>query len=133
MYRRAETILKERAINTMSNVAELDARLNEMVLAGKAMEAFEEFYAEDVVMQENSEPPIEGKDANRKREMEFFDMVEEFHGAKLLSSAVNGDVTFSEWEWDMTLKGVGRVKLSQVAVRRWRDGKVARERFYYNK
>jgi len=117
----------------MSNVAELDAKLNEMILAGKAMEAFEELYADDVVMQENSEAPTKGKDANRKREMEFFNMIEAFHGAKLLSSAVNGDVTFSEWEWDMTFKGAGRVLNTQVAVRRWRDGQVASERFYYNK
>jgi len=117
----------------MSNVAELDAKLNEMILAGKAMEAFEELYADDVAMQENSEAPTAGKDANRQREMDFFNSLEEFHGAKILSTAVNGDVTFSEWEWDMTLKGMGRVQLSQVAVRRWRDGQVAAERFYYSK
>lgn len=117
----------------MSNVAELDAKLNEMVLTGKAMDAFEELYADDVVMQENSDPPTAGKDANRKREVDFFSSIEEFHGAKLLASAVNEDVTFSEWEWDLTFKGMGRVRMSQVAVRRWRDGQVAGERFYYNK
>ena len=57
---------------TTNNVAELDKALNEAILSGKAMEAFEQYYADDVVMQENSEAPRVGKDANRKAELEFF-------------------------------------------------------------
>jgi len=117
----------------MSNVAELDAQLNEMILAGQAMDAFERFYADDVVMQENQEEPVRGKEANRRREQEFFASVEEFHGAELRASAVNGDVTFSEWMWDVTFKGAGRVQMEQVAVRRWADSRVVSERFYYHK
>jgi len=30
-------------------------------------------------------------------------------------------------------EGAGRIKLEKVAVRTWRDGQVAMERFYYNK
>ncbi len=106
-----------------------------MILSGTAMEAFETFYADDVIMQENSGEPVRGKDANRKREEEFFASIEEFHGAKLLGSGVSGDTGYSEWMWDVTLKGVGRgrVKMEQVAARRWRDDKVVSERFYYNK
>jgi len=52
----------------MSNIAELDKKLNDAILYGKAMEAFEEMYDENVVMQENSEPEFRGKDFNRKRE-----------------------------------------------------------------
>jgi hypothetical protein len=46
---------------------------------------------------------------------------------------VNGNVSFSEWEYDLTFKGGQRIKLSQVAVRRWKNGKIVNERFYYNK
>ena len=45
--------------------------LNDLVIQGKAMEAFEKYYHEDVVMQENDNAPTVGKDANRKREEEF--------------------------------------------------------------
>ncbi len=34
-----------------TTVATLDQALNEAVLSGKAMEAFEQYYADDVVMQ----------------------------------------------------------------------------------
>ena len=61
----------------MSDIATLDQELNQMVLNGKAMEAFEKFYADDVVMQENSNEPCVGKDANRTREEEFFASLEE--------------------------------------------------------
>ncbi len=115
------------------NVQQLDQKLNDAILSGKAMEAYEELYAADVVMQENNQPPTVGKDANRQREIEFFSSIEQFHGAQVLSSAVNGDVAFSEWVMDVTFKGGQRYKLEQAVVRRWKDGQVAQERFYYGK
>jgi hypothetical protein len=115
----------------MSNIAELEKKLNDAVLSGKAMEAFEELYDDNIVMQENLEPEFRGKDLNRKREQDFFASVEAWHDGKVLSSAVHGDVSFSEWEMDISLKGIGRVKMAQVAVRRWKNGKVVHERFYH--
>ena len=120
-----------RKVSAMSTIAELDKKLNDAILSGKAMEAFEELYAEDVVMQENSEPEYRGKDFNRKREIEFFSSVEAWHGGACTASAIHGDVSFSEWTMDITLKGVGRIKMDQVAVRRWKDGKIVHERFYH--
>ncbi len=115
------------------SIEALEQQLNDMILGGKAMEAFEQFYADDVVMRENADEPVRGKDANRKREEEFFSSIEEFHGAQLVGSAVNVDRSYSEWDWDVTLKGVGRIRMNQVAARQWKDGKVVYERFYYNK
>ncbi len=115
------------------SVAELDQAVNDAILQGKAMEAFEQYYAEDVVMQENSDEPRIGKAANRKAEEEFFASVAEFHDGKLVSSAVNGDTTFGEWFMDISFKGGFRAKMAQVAVRQWKDGKIVRERFYYHK
>jgi ketosteroid isomerase-like protein len=121
------------AAATATNVEQLDKQLNDDVLSGKIMDAFEKYYADDVVMQENSEEPRKGKEANRKAEQEFMASVEAFHGASVKASAVNGDVTFSEWEMDITFKGGHRVKMNQVAVRQWKNGKIAHERFFYNK
>ncbi len=114
-------------------IAELDGQLNQQVLQGDILGAFDRFYADDLVMQENSEPPFVGKAENRKREEAFLASVEQFHGAKVLSAAVTGDVSFSEWELDVTFKGGPRTFLSQVAVRRWKNGKIVNERFYYSK
>jgi hypothetical protein len=117
----------------MKATEQLDRELNQLILSGKAMEGFERFYHDNVRMQENTDPPTVGKDANRKREEEFFSSVEEFHEAELRSTAVDGQTSLSEWLLDVTLKDAGRVRLEQVAVRQWQDGKVVDERFYYNK
>ncbi|HEY1214649.1 MAG TPA: SnoaL-like domain-containing protein [Bryobacteraceae bacterium] len=111
----------------------LDAELNQSILSGNIMEAFEKFYADDIVMQENSEAPRIGKEINRKAELDFLSSVQEFHGANLLGSAVNGDRSYSEWEIDATYKNGQRHKLAQVAVRQWKNGQVVHERFYYSK
>ena len=115
------------------STAQRDQHLNELILSGKAMEGFEAYYADDVEMQENAEAPRRGKDLNRQFELNFFSSIESFHGAEVRAQAVSGDVSFSEWMMDVTFKGGQRVKLEQVAVRRWRDGKIVSERFYYNK
>ncbi len=117
----------------MANIAELNKKLDDAVLAGKALEAFDELYADNVVMQENSDEPFVGKEFNRNREIEFFNSIQELHSAAVLSSGSNGDTSFSEWALDVTFKNGFRYKLNQVAVRRWNNGKVVNERFYYNK
>ena len=117
----------------MSDLQKLDQELNQMLLSGKTMEAFEKYYAEDVVMQENSEPPRIGKAVNRKFEQEFFATVETVHGMQLLSSGAGTEKAYSEWELDITFKNGSRAKMSQIAVRQWKHGKVAHERFYYSR
>ena len=78
----------------------------------------------------NSQPRV-GKQANREYEQQFMEMVEEWHNADVKSVAVGKDLTTVEWEMEMTLKGIGRVKRNQVSVQRWKDGQIINERFYY--
>lgn len=118
---------------TQTDVATLDKALNDQILSGDILGAFEKYYAPDVVMQENSAEPFVGKDVNRKREQEFVNSIEAFHGAAVLGSAVTGDLSYSEWTMDVTFKGGVRVQLAQVAARRWKNGQIVNERFYYNK
>lgn len=116
-----------------ANVAKNEADLNAMIQKGDILAAFEKYYADDVVMQENSEPPHTGKTANRVREQAFVDSVAQVHGIKLINSAVNGDVAFTEWVFDVTFRDGPRTQLAQASVRRWKIDKVVHERFYYNK
>jgi len=115
------------------DVADLDRQLNEKILSGDILGAFDHFYGDGVQMQENTAEPTVGKAACRAKEEAFLASVEQFHGAKLLGSAVNGDISYSEWVFDATYKGGGRVVQTQVAARRWKDGKVVHERFYYSR
>jgi hypothetical protein len=115
-----------------TDIAILDAELNAMVLQGRILEAFERFYAPEIVMQENNAPATAGKAANREREAKFVESIEQFHQGTLLATAVRGDTSFSEWLMDVTFRGRVRLKLEQVAVRRWKDDQIVHERFYYN-
>ncbi len=105
--------------------------LNEQILQGKALEAFDKYYDEEVVMQENESAPTAGKALNRQREIEFFSSLTEFRGAKVLSVAAAGDKTFVEWYMDYTHKDWGIRKFHQVSVQTWKNGKIVNEKFYY--
>ncbi len=107
--------------------------LNRMILGGEILDAFEKYYADDVVMQEGSKEPRRGKDANREYEEQFVGSVQAFHDAEVKALAVDEEagVALSEWLMDVTLDGQGRQQLEQVSVQRWEDGQVVHERFYH--
>ena len=84
-----------------------------MFLTGRVTEAFHLFYAEDVIMQGNSDAPRVGKAVNRQADLDFFGSVKELHGAEILSSfslrnpgqrAVRGDISFCEITMDITFQ-----------------------------
>jgi hypothetical protein len=118
-------------MNTTKTITELDAQLNEAIISGNALEAFEAFYHDDVVMQENDADPTIGKSANRKREQAFFAAITEFRSGKVLATGIGGDTSFSHWHYDFTHTEWGRRNYHQIAIRTWRDGKIIREIFYY--
>lgn len=112
------------------DILEHDQQLNRMIVEGKSVEAFEKFYDENVVAQENDDaerygraPWIAARQAMEKNLKKF--------NAKCIAHAANGDVSFSEWEFDMEIEGMGPMKMIQVAVRRWQNGRIVRERFYH--
>ncbi len=115
----------------MSELNQLENDLNSMILGGQALEAFEKYYADDVVMQENNEDPRVGKDINRKYEEQFFGSIKEFHNAELRASAVGDGVSFSEWMFDVTFQDGNRVQIEQALRRTWNGEKVTQERFYH--
>jgi hypothetical protein len=117
----------------MNNIKELAEDLAKMVGEGKILEAFEKYYSDDVVMQENEDAPRVGKPANLEYEKAFVNGIVEFHDGKILGVAVGDNYSTIESYMDVTHKDWGRVARTQVAVERWQDGKVVNEKFYYSK
>jgi len=115
----------------MQTLKEKIQHLNRLVLQGKALDAFEMYYDDEVVMQENEAVPTIGKQANRKREHEFFGNITEFRGATVLDLAVGDDVTMVVWHYDFTHKNWGKRDYRQVSVQHWKDGKIVKEQFFY--
>lgn len=115
----------------MTNIKTLIHELNEMVLQGKPLEAFEKFYADDVIMQENDNPPTVGKIANRQREEDFFSSLVDFRSAKVLDVASSDNTTMVKWQYDYTHKDWGVRNYRQISVQHWRGNQIAREEFFY--
>ena len=116
----------------MNTLLENISNVNDLILQGKAMEAFEAFYHHDVVMQENDLPEVVGKEANRKREEDFFGAITEFRAAKVISVAIGqNNTSMVEWHMDYTHKDWGVKNYTQVAVQVWKDGQIINEKFYY--
>lgn len=105
--------------------------LNDLVLQGKALEAFDKYYHDDVVMQENENAPTIGKLANRKRELEFFDAITEFRSARPIRVTIGENTTMVQWQYDYTHREWGIRNYTQISVQEWRDGKIVREQFFY--
>src|SRR5262245_66172458 len=117
------------------STANLKQRLNDLfgyIRQGKVIEAMNEFYDQDAVMQENANPPTKGLDANVEREKQFMSSVKEWRGFTVTASGVGDNMTFYESASDfVTTDGVaGHVE--QVSVAKWRNGKIVHERFYYD-
>ncbi|MBN9504286.1 MAG: hypothetical protein BGO01_03875 [Armatimonadetes bacterium 55-13] len=113
----------------MSNRAN---ELVELVLQGQILEAFETYYHDDVVMQENGSAPTVGKDANRTREEQFVGFVKELHQNQATKVIVDGEHSAIHWELEFTGADDKRYRYNQIAVQKWSDGKVVHEQFFYN-
>ena len=116
---------------TESDIRERVDELNQMIQEGKILQAFDKFYADDIVMEEDGDARV-GFEANREYEENFVSSIEEFRAAEVKSVAVDeeNNVSFVEWHLDFTLEGVGDVEQNQVAVQRWSDGQIHNEKFY---
>jgi len=99
---------------------------------GRILDAINEFYAEDAVMQENNLPPTVGREANLEREKQFLSTVKEWQRFDVTAKGVGEDVTFYETVMDwVTIDGTP-VHVEQVVVAKWRNGKIIHERYYHN-
>ncbi|HOZ67827.1 MAG TPA: nuclear transport factor 2 family protein [Chitinophagaceae bacterium] len=107
-------------------------QLNQMILEGKILDAFDKFYAEEVVMQDNNYPAREGKALNRQYEEAFVGGLTEFRGAKVVNTLISDDLAVTEWWFDYTHKDYGVRNYTQLAVQRWKNGQIVEEKFYYN-
>lgn len=103
-----------------------------LVANGQLLEAFEKYYDEGVVMQENRKDPVVGKAANRTREEEFVGSVEAVHSMAAPQVLVDGDQVVIHWIGDVTFKGGFRVIMDQLAHQTWKNGKIVNERFVYD-
>jgi len=100
---------------------------------GKLLDAFDQYYGENVVMTE-PRGTREGKETCREYEVQFLNSIKEFHNLEV--SSITSDeanaVTTVESTMDVTFKDGNRAQMEQVAVQRWEGDHIVHERFYYD-
>ena len=116
----------------MSSLKERVDQLNALIQKGEIMKAMNTFYADDLKMAENDNPPTEGLAANLVREQAFVDNTT-WYGLELKGVALGENLSTVVWFMDFHNTDYGnRMAFTQVAAQRWRDGKIYDERFYYS-
>jgi hypothetical protein len=103
-----------------------------MVLSNKHDEAIATFYTPDSTMQENSDPPRKGRDANVARERGVLDRIDAVHSAIEGPIFVNGDRVVIRWVFRFDLPDGTSFTMDELAYQRWDGELIAEERFYYD-
>lgn len=120
------------AVMTTKEVAN---RLSELFKENKWPEAQNELFSEDA---QSIEPPhaqglqtVKGLDNIRKKGEEFNAMVEEMHGGHVGEPIVAGNFIAVPMGMDVTLKGLGRKQMEEIALYEVQNGKIVKEQFFY--
>lgn len=99
---------------------------------GAVLDALHRFYADDVVMQDNANPPTVGLGANLERERAFVARIARVHENRAASVVADGDRVVIHWIFEYTGTDGVRYRFDQLAQQTWRDDRIVRERFYYD-
>ena len=117
-----------------NDIAARVADLVSYIQSGRIHDAMLEFYADGVSMQENNNPPTAGLPANVEREKQFVASIKEWKSLNVETVAV--DAKRGRTAIQSTMEFVNQqdqsVRLDQVAVQQWREGKIVFEKFYYD-
>lgn len=113
----------------MPELRQIDSELNEMTRSGRILDALTQFYDEACTFQEGNEPPRVGRQSQHDHLSRFFSSLKEFKGATLHSQGIGGDVTLTEWTFEM-VGSDGPIVWNEILRREWSDGKVVSEPYY---
>jgi ketosteroid isomerase-like protein len=114
---------------------EIADRLYELAQKGDFGTAQDELFSNEATSTEsNMHGEIEtksGMDAIKEKGKNFQEMTEEVHSAYSKEPKVFGKYIFMEMGLDATMKNMGRMNMTEMAVYETKDGKIISERFYY--
>jgi len=126
-----KTVTKTVTVDRNAALRALAQRIVDLTVANMDEESLA-LYADNVESREASNPPMVGVDALREKFKMWRSMVTD---AAFLPRSVSADghTIIIEWDGRVTLAASGRVaELNEVAVHEIENGKIVRERFYYD-
>ena len=122
-------------MNTLMTTTEVANRLIELCRKGEWETAQKELYDTDIV---SHEPQETGGDVSRgidgilEKNKKWADMTEEVHDFAISDPLIGDDYFSCSMMNDVTMKGMGRVKATEICVYQVKDGKIVSEWFYHS-
>ena len=115
----------------MSNqpIAQALTELVDLVAQGKALDAFDRFYHPDLEKTDLDGITVKGLAANYEVGVKLISKVTKVRDFTAYPPVIVGDRSFLVWTLDFDHADNGPIKVTQVAVQDWQDGKIIRERF----
>ena len=111
------------------------SRLAELCRQGQYETAQKELYSNDAVSIEPEGSPglqtAKGLEAIVQKGRQFQSMVEAVHSSTISEPVIAGNHFAIAAVLDITLKGMGRIPMEELAVYKVKDGKVVKEEFFY--
>src|SRR5690242_5246892 len=110
------------AVMTTQDVAN---RFHELAQSNQWNVIQDELFSQDAVSIEPPQSPgmqsVEGLDAIRQKGKQFGEMVEEMHGGYTTAPVVGGNFFSVGMGMDCTMKGMGRMKMDEIALYEVKD------------
>jgi limonene-1,2-epoxide hydrolase len=114
---------------------EIANRLKKLCAAGEFETAQKELFAKDAVSiepmaSEGFEKEVHGLDAIIKKGEKWQEMVSENHALEISEPIVAGNTFALTMRMDVTMKGKGRMDMTELCVYNVKDGKIVSEQFF---
>src|SRR5689334_15907142 len=115
-----------------TDIPDIRDRVRQLIHAAEhwnILDAMQEFYADDVVMQENLNAPTVGLEANLARERAFVASIAKVNEMRANAVLVDGDRSVINWHQDLVTTDGQRLRFDQLSLQLWKNGKIVHERF----
>jgi len=114
---------------TEQQIANSVDELIAIVADGKPMEAFDKFYHDNLEKIDLNGVLVKGKQKNAEIGLTLLSKVSNIRDFTAVGKIVKGNRSFLVWSLDFDHADNGQVKVLQVAIQDWEDGKIVLERF----
>jgi hypothetical protein len=95
-------------------------------------QVYERFYDENVVVQENLQPPRVGRTLSIERQQRMNANVKEVLDFKIGAVLVDGNRSVIEMHLELITHDGYRIRLEEVGMQTWQNGLIIHERYFYD-
>ena len=112
------------------SVQALNTELDALVTAGDMVTAVTKFFADTSVTTDHDGTVVTSKPGHVAKMEGFLGAIAKVNGITHHASAVNGNVSFSEFTFDFDMKDNSKILWHEIIRREWNDNKVQSEQYF---